>query len=117
MSDDDKTGQTPGAAARLQYEQDEAARAAQENEGSEFGDPTPPSLDAPREERLAYNREVNAYSTEILQCLKDTGLKSNELWIEFTCSFSVATVRAMHSTQQIAWTQFLTSEGMPGGRR
>jgi len=111
---------TPGAAAQLEYEEALRNSATPENafqnEGDEdVGDPDPPPPDSSEELRAQYKADVREYGKEMLatmQSEKLEKLKGEPLWIEFTCSFRLETIRAMHLSLQVCWVRFLIDKGV-----
>lgn len=82
-------------------------------QGQDLGDPAPPPEGADRELVKAYEEDVRNYSTEMWECLMaNKALREEELWIDFTCTFRKASIKAMSSTQQVKWVDFLRSRGV-----
>ena len=97
-----------GAAARRQFEEQISEEVNQEQDGirdrqsaiapsydTDFRDPMPPNIGASREQLEDYQMAVDKYATDVLECMEGSGVRNEDLWIEFTCSFKEFTIRSM----------------------
>ena len=78
----------------------------------DFGDPVPPTIGVSREQLDEYRLAVDKYAIDVLECMEGSGVKNEDLWIEFTCSFKEFSIRSMSPRCQIKWAQSLRKNGV-----
>ena len=77
-----------------------------------LGDPNFPGNDASDQAMKQYTDQVEIYSQEMLQCLKENNFNGEYLWLEFTSTFRVRTVQSMSPTMLSKWIKFLRDNGV-----
>lgn len=65
----------------------------------EFGDPNLPLPEASEKEWTKYKNDLNEYSDEIIDALKNLNVYGEGMWIEFTCTFRPEAMQYLNSTQ------------------
>ena len=124
-TEDTENELTIGVAAQRQFEEQLREEANREQDGTrdpqranvlsfdtDFGDPSPPTIGASREQLDEYQMAVDKYAIDVLECMEGSGVKNEDFWIEFTCSFKEFTIRGMSPSSQIKWAQFLRRNGV-----
>lgn len=102
---------TPGVAAQMESDlgvRDEEFTRIEKN----FGIPIAPNYDDTRQKWDEFKAEIKIYSKDMLNVMKNTKVTGQDLWIEFTCSFTERTIKALPCSEQSYWIKHLLENGV-----
>lgn len=84
---------------------------------NEIGDRSPPGQNAAGEELQKYKDDVETYGRRMLEVFRETQMKDELLWFEFTSTFRPHSIAYMSKATTVRWIDFLISGGVWVRRR